>query len=607
MRLKRTAAVMIGSVLIFGSLPYSVLAKDEANTEKGDYFKKDEAIYGKLKSNGTLKNMYVVNTFHGTKAGSIIDYGDYKDVRNLSNLKELKQVDDQKVRFEAEKNDKDFYYQGDLKNKELPWDIDITYKLNGKKIDPKKLSGKDGTLQLEIKTSGNPEANAEFFENYMLQISVALDPVHFDKIQAPDANKAKSGKDTMLTFTVMPEKKETFIVSAEVSNLEMDPIEVSATPASIPFDDPDISGVKGDIQSLSDAIKKVNHGVGDLKGGIAELNNGAADLKNGSNSYLNGINQLNNSSDELVNGSSEINSALKQVSGALEDVPDVDFDTSDLKQLPGGIRELANGLTESADGIDTLRENYNAANNGLEEAMEAIPSEEITEEQINEILKNEEVDEEVVNQLVESYHVAQQAKETYNSTKEAFDSVTGTLEDASKPLREMAKQANATATEVENGLKNLDIDGLGELEDLQKGIQDMASQYQTFHNGLVQYTDGVGELATNYKEINNGIGELSNGAGSLENGAGELQNGTDELEKETSDLPNDMQSEIDELLEEFDTSDFEPISFVSEKNKDVDVVQFVLQTDPIKKEEPKEVKKPKKEKKGFWERLLDLF
>jgi len=606
MRLRQIAAVMMGTVLMFGSLPFSVLAKDSENedTEKGKYATKDEAIYGKLGANGALQDMYVVNTFHDTKPGSITDYGDYTDVRNLSNLSDIKLTDDGKVRFQAEKGDNDFYYQGGVDNQPLPWDIDITYKLDGKEVDPDDLAGKNGSLELQIKTSGNDDADPAFFENYMMQISLTLDPVNFDKIQAPDANKAKSGKDTVLTFTVMPEKEETFIVSADVTDLEMDPIDISATPASMPIDDPDLGDVKGDMKSLADAIKEINGGVDDLSSGISDLNDGAADLSNGSNSYLNGINQLDQSSGELVGGSSEINDALQQVAGAVQGAPDEAPDVTDLEQLPEGIRALASGLDESANGLDELRDNYDTAYNNLADAIDEIPDDDITEDQINELLESD-VDQEVVNQLVDSYGSAQKVKGTYESVKEAFVAVTGTLDEVSNPLREMAENANSTATEIENGLA--DMDGLDELGELQSGLSELASQYQSFHEGLVGYTDGVSDLASNYQDIDKGIGGLADGTASLADGAGDLQDGTEELEEETSNLPGEMQSEVDKMLDEFDASDFDPISFVSDENKNVDVVQFALQTEPIEVEEPEEAEETKDEEKGLWERFLDLF
>src|SRR5699024_1898032 len=118
--------------------------------------------------------------------------------------------------------------------------------------------------------------------------------------------------------------------------------------------------------------------------------------------------------------------------------------------------------------------------------------------------------------------------------------------------------------------------------------------------------EGVHELNQSYNEIDSGINELTYGASSLKDGVTELQEGTQALEEETADLPHDMESELDELMEEFDFSDFEPTSFVSDKNEKVDVVQFVLQTEKIKPSEP-EKSTEEEEEKSLWDRFLDLF
>ncbi len=143
--------------------------------------------------------------------------------------------------------------------------------------------------------------------------------------------------------------------------------------------------------------------------------------------------------------------------------------------------------------------------------------------------------------------------------------MTGTLDQISSGITEMANNAEKMATEVEKGMENMDQ--MDALADLQNGLSSLASKYQSFHSGLVDYTDGVGELAASYQDIDAGIQGLSDGATSLNSGASELKDGTQELQEETSDLPGQMQSEVDEMMDEYDASDFEPKSFVSDKNE----------------------------------------
>lgn len=604
MRIRKIAIVIMCVVMVASSLPLQVFAEDSTSEEdapgSGEYAAKDEAIYGNLDANGVLENMYVVNTFHVTEPGEMVDHGNYTNVRNLSNLTDMEQTNNT-VHIQAEEGE--FYYQGALENQPLPWDIMITYLLDGQEVAPENLAGESGSLEIQIVTSANEDVDPSFFENYLLQISLTLDPSIADDIQAPDGIESTSGKDKQISFTVMPEQEEEFIVSANITDFEMNPMDISATPSSMAIEDPDLSGVKGEMQSLSDAISDINQGVGDLSSGISDLNEGASDLSNGSTDYMSGINELDQSSDGLVNGSAEIHEVLNSVSDAVQGSPDAP-DLSELAALPDGLRELAGGLEDPAEGLELLRDNYDQAYRSLDEAINGIPDYEISTGDMNE-LRESDANEEVVEQLIEVYESSRNAKGTYQAVQELFGSVTGTLDQISDSMREMAEHAETMAVEIESGMEEMDqLDALGEL---QSGLGSMASEYQSFHSGLVDYTDGVSSLASSYQDINSGIQGVSDGASSLDSGASELENGTEELQEETSDLPSEMQSEVDEMMDEYDSSDFEPQSFVSDQNEKIDIVQFVLQTERIEIEEPETTEEVEEEEKGFWDRLMDLF
>lgn len=603
MRIKKGLIVIISFMLMFAAFPSPVSPNENSTseTESGEYSAKDEVVYGNLNANGNTDHMYVVNTFHVTEPGELVDYGNYTNVKNLTNLSDIQQTEDNRVHFQADKGE--FYYQGELENKSLPWDISITYYLDGQEVNPEELAGQSGSFEMHISTSANENVDAQFFENYLMQISLTLDPAKFNDILAPEGTKANSGKNEQISFTALPDQEEEFIVSANVSDFEMDPINISAVPANISIEKPDLGNMTGEMQSLSDAISQVNSGVAELNSGIAELNSGTSELSNGSSEYLSGIQELSQSSEQLVNGSSEINEALSQVSESIQGNEN-SLDLSELEALPEGFRTLATGLQEAATGLETLKENYDQAYGTLDEAINGIPDYEITEEQIAALYETE-ADSEVIDQLVETYGAAVTVKETYLTVQEGFDAVTESLSEVSTPIQEMASNLETMADEIESGMENLEqMDGLSEL---QEGLSTFSTEYQTFHDGLVSYTEGVTSLATSYQELDTGIQNLSEGTSSLESGASELENGTQELQESTSDLPGQMESEIDEALEEFENSDFEPDSFVSDQNENVEVVQFVLQTEPIEMEEPETPDQEEEEEKGFWEKLTDLF
>lgn len=579
--------IISSCLLIFAMFPIVPFAQDSSTNEaSGTYESKDEVIYGKLDPNGRVNNMYVVNAFNLKKPGAIIDYGKYNAVRNLTDLSKIEQTGKEEVRFQAED---DFYYQGELDNQPLPWDISITYMIDGEEIEPDQLAGKSGALEIHIETSKNEDVDPVFFNYYMLQISLVLDPVIFTDIQAPEGTEANEGTNKMMNFTVMPEQEEVFILSAHVTDLELEPIDISAVPANIGFDNPDTDELAEEMQELADAIKDINAGVGKLENGISEVGGGAHSLRDGSSEFQSGMNDVNNSSGKLISGSEEILASLQEFSGAMEDTSDVP-DLDELEGLPDDLRQIATGISEFNETLDAL-----------DEAIQDIPDAPISDEEIQSVY--DALEESDAGETVEK--VVEELEATY----QAAQAVRKISEHIPNDLFEVNEQMAVSLENVADGLENAmnDVTLLDDLATLQSGLTTMASEYETFHDGLVTYTTGVDTLTASYGELHAGTKELAGGMDELENGAQKLREGTNELQKETKNLPDEFQSEIDAFMDEFDFSDFEATSFVSSENKNVNIVQFVLQTESIEIEEEETEPEEKEEEKNLWDRFLDLF
>src|SRR5699024_8467609 len=153
---------------------------------------KDEVVYGNLNHQGDTRNMYIVNSFDIKDKGKINDYGDYETVKNLTDLSEVKQSDD-KVTFDAQEDQ--FYYQGTIENKAMALDMEIEDEIGGKRIERVKLDGNSGYLHIDILTGENEKVDETFFDYYLLQISITLDPQKFTETQAPKPSQANEGKD----------------------------------------------------------------------------------------------------------------------------------------------------------------------------------------------------------------------------------------------------------------------------------------------------------------------------------------------------------------------------------------------------------------------------
>jgi X-X-X-Leu-X-X-Gly heptad repeat protein len=575
-------------------------SKDSAK-QQGKISSKDEVVYATLTASGKQQEIYVVNNFEVEKAGTLTDYGTYSNLKNLTDLSEMEQQD-QKVIFTAPEGK--FYYQGNMEDQPLPWNISVSYLLDGKKINPDELAGKNGHIDIEIVTSQNAQADPIFFENYLLQVSLILDGSLFSNIESESGMIANVGKDKQVTFTVMPEKEGQLSLGADVAGFELAGIDIAGVPSTLSIDPPDMDEMTGEMTSLSDGIKDVNNGVDELNKGISQLNKGAAALLNGSAQYNSGISKLNASSSELVGASQSISQALNSMHAALGQNSDQN-PLGGLKELQTGLTQIAGGLRDTSAGLNELRENYSAAYSALDQAIGAIPGHEISEGQIQQLYESG-ADEVVVNQLVETYAAASKAKGTYAAVKQAFDAVDPALKQISASVGEMANQLAAMSDGLGASLDSMgDANGLSQL---QEGLAALSSNYKEFHGGLVSYTKGAGQLAGSYSELHSGINELSGGIGQLDDGAGQLLNGTNQLYEATHDLPDQMKAEIDKMIADFENADFEAVSFVSKQNNDkISNVQFVIKTQSISKDKQDTAEEQPQEKKGIWERFLDLF
>ncbi len=570
-----------------------------ADAATGEVASKEEVVYATLTAGGDVERVYVVNTLDVEQAGTVTDYGRYKTIKNLTTVEKINQ-EGQSISVEAPEGK--FYYQGNLDSStELPWDVNVSYKLDGQSVESSELAGASEKVEMTITTKKNPNVDPTFYENYLLQVSVTLLNT-YQNIESTGGMVANVGKNKQITFTVLPGKEEALKVEADVKDFEFQGVEIAAVPSSFPIDMGDTDQLTDDMGKLSDGISDINKGVTELEDGVTQLNSGAAKLKKGSSQVKTGINQLNAPSSEIVSGSTEIKNALQTLNKALSGNTS-NIDLGELTQLPAGLNELAKGLDQTSAGLTTLQQNYQKSYTALDGAIRAIPATQVTEEEINALYASG-GDKRVIDTLVASYRSAQKVRGTYESVQAAFAAVDPTLTQVKGSLGTISGQLKDISANISTALKSMDTGGLTEL---QKGIEQLATNYNTFHTGIVQYTQGVGQLANSYNQLHNGIAELSSGTNELKKGVGELQNGTEELNNETKDLPERLQAEINDMIAQFDKSDFKPVSFVSPQNENVQSVQFVLKTESIEKEEPKEKKVVKEEKKGFWELFKDLF
>ena len=163
---------------------------------------------------------------------------------------------------------------------------------------------------------------------------------------------------------------------------------------------------------------------------------------------------------------------------------------------------------------------------------------------------------------------------------------------------------------------------------LKNGIDALTAQYQILNTGILEYTDAVGQITSGYGQICQGAATLANGTADLydgttglvsgvkelydgstdlDEGAGKLADATTEFSDKTADADTKVTDTITDTVDEMMGKDVEVVSFVSEKNTNVDSVLFVMKTDAVQIPDEEEIDITVQEEKTFWQKILALF
>lgn len=653
-RLKKGIALLL-AVLITANTSVPAFAAENTSP-------KEEVVYIMAQADGSVDSINVVNIFTG---GNITDYGGYSAVKMLTTTDKINQTGD-KITFSssAEK----VYYQGTLQEKEIPWNISIRYFLNHKEYTPEEIAGKSGSLEIKISITKNSKCDGSYFEDYALQATFVLDTSLCRDIMAEGATVANVGSDKQLLYTVLPGKGLETSIYTEVEDFEMSAAAINGIKLNlnVEVDDEELTEK---IEELMDATKKLDNGAeelsdgaGDLKtgshsldtglsslkSGAGELDSGITTLQSGMKSMQTGLNTLNRQSSVLTKSSTQIKTALKTIQKSLSAVS---VSTDELEELTSASNQIKIGIGNLSKGITTLKNNlgyaqYKAAmsQNGLDIDLLKSSNQQAMTDCSNQIealkqtiaaLENQNgYDENQVEQLKTKVKELEGMLQLLQANNAAIGGTESYLNGVAEGTNDLYTGVTALEKEYEKfdkAISELAVTLRGmvtKMSELTTGINQLVTSYKKFDKGLNQYTDGVAEIVSGYRTMIRGISSLASGSGellkgsgelssgsaklydgvvSLCDGAGKLNDGTSELNTETSKMDTELQDKIDEILASIEGEQTETKSFVSEKNKKVSNVQFVIKTSAVEKEEIETEEKEQTESKSLWQKFIQLF
>ena len=569
-------------------------------------FDKTEVVYVSLDATGAARSASVVNMFDVESGGQVVDFGPYDDVLSLSEDKPLSR-EGQATSFSV--GEGTFLYQGNVSQPVIPWNISLSYELDGRSVSADEVAGAEGEVVIHLKTGRNEDADRAFYDSYMLQATFTLPAGTCSDVVAEQATLVMSGEDRTVAFTVLPGHDGDFTMKMNAKDFTLPAAQIVALPYTSVIEMPSADGMVDGVSELGDAVSRLASGAAQLDAGSSEFASGVGDFAAGSAQFGEGLGTLAASSDQLTEASAQVDAAFTAVSEALGQIDLSQVD--ELAKLPGLMRNLADALDAVAGTASEVSGAYSAAYGELAGSMDAIPDGTANDDQIEAIRQladttDDTADDETVETLVSTYRAAQSARQTFAEHRDAFDAAKRNLEataQLSSGMSEAARLLRVIADELD---ASIEAGGLEDLKSLLGGVGELAQGYGLFHQGLVSYTDGVKALASNYAQMNAGAQELSAGAGRLAQGVSAYSGGVSQLNAATIDLPQTMKDQIASMMADYDFPAFEPRSFASQDNTSTSEVQFVISTPAVEKEVVQMAEEPEVEL-SFWDRLFALF
>ena len=609
---KIMAALLAGTMIVTSVTP--AMAETAPSS-------KEEVIYVNLTSGGSVKDMYAVNIFDDK---NITDYGDYLSVELLNTTDNINQNGDE-ITFSSSADR--VYYKGKMKSNIMPWNISIKYYVDGKEYAPEEAAGKSGKMEIYFKVSKNEAYDGSFYDAYALQASFILDTEIAKNITAADATLANVGNKKQLTYTILPGEGIDTVITADVTDFEMDAVSINGIPLNMNIQVKDeelmnkVDELLGGIEDIDNGADELNSGVNrlsdatrdDLQPGVNQLNDGMKDLNDGVLKIQDGLDELNSKSYELTSGSAQVLSALNTINSQLNSQEQKDS----ISQLVSGSAGIKDGITNLTGKLGELQAGVSYAK--FMDALAAGSNNAITDETISQLKESNTQ----VAGLLQSIGNNQGAA-VVSSNNNVIDGILAginqyltTVNTNITALYQGAQSLNTEYAKLDAGIRSLAVS----VQQLADGVNQLVTEYGRLDKGVNEYTEGVAKVIAGYSQIVTGTSDLLSGSGELRDGTAELVNsiaelydgtsqlkdGTGEMRDETDGMDTQITDKIDEMVNGITGGDYEPVSFVSDKNTNVKAVQFVIQTESVQIKESDEAAPVVEEKLNFWQKVLKLF
>lgn len=279
----------------------------------------DETMYVNLDYYGKTTKVNVVKGVNLNGLGKITDYGNYINVENMS-TSDAPVLGDGSVTWNLpEGQNGRFYYKCTMDNEQvvLPWDFDVSYKLNGVPTDGDKLAGAGGLIEIHVKATPNDNANLYYRNNMMLMVTVPVDMSKCYSVDADGAQIQSLGSTTAAVFSALPGEEGDYTVRIGTDSFETTGVIMAMVPGTID----DLNHIK-DLKEAKDTWKDAGDALYDsleqMAKSVESMRDGINQVQSGVSSAESARQKWSANKDSILAGNDQTLESLTALSQQLE-------------------------------------------------------------------------------------------------------------------------------------------------------------------------------------------------------------------------------------------------------------------------------------------------
>lgn len=517
---------------------------------------KEETVYVIADTNGKPDQVIVSEWLkNGDGADTIRDASHLNDIENVKGDEDYTKGSGDELTWNAK--GKDIYYRG-TSNAQLPVDVNVSYRLNGKPVTAEKLDGASGKLTIQFDYKNNTAKQQKIngkqvtiYQPFLMVSGLLLDGNKASNVEVTNGKVINSGDKLVAVGLAMPSLSESLglndlkdedgkaidvdipeqvTITADVMDFSLlTTVTVASNSAleELNLDDVDsVDDLKDSLEELGEASGKLVNGSQELADGVGELDDKSGDLADGVNTLDDSAKEIARGSDTLKNGADQVNSGANQVKKG------ADSAASAAGKISDGSSQIASSMDTLADSVAGLPDSAAQLLNGAKGIKSALGDKKSTDNTIYTGAMSIAEGAKILSSKLKNsdgtsvYEAAAGIQAGAEQIKSGAATISGGLTQAASNLKNSTGEMDCSEDYINTAISQVE-----QLSGMNGVTNEMQTTYATIIKelkGSLQYQDGVYAALTSQGEntLQSGLSTIETGAATISTYAGKIADGS---------------------------------------------------------------------------------